>query len=250
VAQQLEKTGMVLARHLKNRDCAAVPGEEDSMHERPSSELTEHDGWSDAPEDEEEERTQVHLSTDVAQDDTVHQAEEDLEEGKAPSTAAGEFVREEIEHVREGKHGARSPKQAIAIGLSKARRAGVPLPAPKKGQTSERTRRAAERELSTSKRKKPSGKRSKAALDALKREPRSTVSKQALAKQARSAAKRRKTSAAATTQSASKKRPAKRAARKATSTKTRGGTTRRASPRKTATAAKRAAPKRRSSTKS
>ena len=76
---------------------------------------------------------------------TVEQAKEDIEEGKSPSTAAGEFVREEMHHIREGKHGARSTKQAIAIGLSKARRAGVPLEPPSKGRTSERTQEAAER---------------------------------------------------------------------------------------------------------
>src|ERR1700746_1712754 len=74
---------------------------------------------------------------------TMQRAKEDLREGKSPSTAAGEFVREEIDHVREGKHGARSPQQAIAIGLSKARRAGIPLPPPGKGKTSERTRKSA-----------------------------------------------------------------------------------------------------------
>src|SRR5438105_8777719 len=74
---------------------------------------------------------------------TVARAKEDLREGKSPTTAAGEFVREEIEHVREGKHGVRSAKQAIAIGLSKARRAGIPLPPPEKGTTSERTRKSA-----------------------------------------------------------------------------------------------------------
>ena len=74
---------------------------------------------------------------------TLERAEEDRRQGKAPSTQAGEFVREEFEHVREGKHGARSPKQAIAIGLSKARRAGVDLPPPERGTTSEQTRRSA-----------------------------------------------------------------------------------------------------------
>src|SRR5258707_10886166 len=69
----------------------------------------------------------------------------DKREGKSASTQAGEFVREEIEEIRAGKHGARSTKQAIAIGLSKARRAGVDLPAPKKGKTSERTRKSAQR---------------------------------------------------------------------------------------------------------
>ncbi len=71
---------------------------------------------------------------------TIQRAKQDLREGKSPTTAAGEFVREEMEHIREGKHGARSPKQAIAIGLSKARRAGVPLKPPGKGQASRRTR--------------------------------------------------------------------------------------------------------------
>ena len=77
----------------------------------------------------------------------IDRARQDAREGKAPSTQAGEFVRREIEHIREGKHGARSPQQAIAIGLSKARRAGVDLPAPKKGRTSARTRAQAERDL-------------------------------------------------------------------------------------------------------
>jgi Family of unknown function (DUF6496) len=76
----------------------------------------------------------------------VERARQAEEEGKAPSTQAGEFVREEIEHIREGKHGARSTKQAIAIGLSKARRAGVKLPPPKRGAVSEGTRRKAQRE--------------------------------------------------------------------------------------------------------
>jgi len=79
---------------------------------------------------------------------TLERARRDLRAGKRPSTAAGEFVREEIEHIRAGKHGARSAKQAIAIGLSKARRAGVPLPPPGPGKTSERTRTAAKRALS------------------------------------------------------------------------------------------------------
>src|ERR1700751_6247617 len=77
---------------------------------------------------------------------TMDRARKDLREGKSPSTAAGEFVREEIEHVREGKHGVRSPKQAIAIGLSEARRAGVPLPPPAKGKTSAETRNKAKRD--------------------------------------------------------------------------------------------------------
>jgi hypothetical protein len=126
---------------------------------------------------------------------TVERAKKDMREGKAPTTAAGEFVREEIEHVRRGKHGARSPKQAIAIGLSKARRAGVPLAPPAKGKTSERTRKQAARDLRKAQAgnatKKPSAKRSRAVKQALKREGRSAASPQALAKQTRSAARMR-----------------------------------------------------------
>src|SRR5665811_200398 len=77
--------------------------------------------------------------------ETLERAREDAREGKSPSTQAGEFIREEIHHIRQGKHGARSPEQAIAIGLSKARRAGVKLPPPQKGKTSEKTRKSAAR---------------------------------------------------------------------------------------------------------
>src|SRR6202008_4311609 len=104
---------------------------------------------------------------------TLERAREDAREGKAPSTQAGEFVREEMEHIREGKHGARSAKQAIAIGLSKARRAGVPLPPPKKGSTSRRTRQQASRDSAKGRRgtSRPSPKRSRAVSRALKKEP-------------------------------------------------------------------------------
>src|SRR6185295_18560299 len=123
---------------------------------------------------------------------TIENAKRDLKQGKSPSTAAGEFVHEEIEHVREGKHGARSAKQAIAIGLSKARRAGVPLPAPEKGQTSESTRRAAKRELATAQGRRSarptSRKRSRATRQALEREPKTAASSAALSRQAKSAA--------------------------------------------------------------
>jgi hypothetical protein len=127
--------------------------------------------------------------------ETIERAKEDKAEGKAPSTQAGEFVREEMDHIREGKHGARSPQQAIAIGLSKARRAGVDLPPPRKGTTSEGTRKRAERDLEkgkTGKQAKPSAKRSRATTKALKREPRSAASKAALSKQAKQAASRRR----------------------------------------------------------
>ncbi|HEX6501884.1 MAG TPA: DNA-binding protein [Terriglobales bacterium] len=126
---------------------------------------------------------------------TLEHAKEDLREGKSPSTAAGEFVREEIEHVREGKHGARSPQQAIAIGLSKARRAGIPLKPPARGKAKESTRKSAERDYRKGKKgkTKPRRKASRAREAALKREPRSTASHKALSQQARQAARRRKT---------------------------------------------------------
>ena len=123
--------------------------------------------------------------------ETLERAKKDKREGKAPSTQAGEFVREEIEHVREGKHGARSAKQAIAIGLSKARRAGVELPPPKKG--SKRVKEQAIRDLRNGKKgtKKKSAKRSRAMREALKDEPRRAASKRALSRQAKKAAKKR-----------------------------------------------------------
>lgn len=124
---------------------------------------------------------------------TIQRARKDKREGKSPSTQAGEFVREEIHHVREGKHGARSTKQAIAIGLSKARRAGVKLPAPKKGEASTETRESAKRALASGRRKtkRPSARRSRAMLRRLKREPHKATTKRALSRFARSAARQR-----------------------------------------------------------
>jgi len=128
---------------------------------------------------------------------TIKRAQKDKREGKAPSTQAGEFVREEMEHIRRGKHGARSTKQAIAIGLSKARRSGVKLAAPEKGEASERTRKQAKRDLAkASSHQKPSAKRSRAVEGALKREGHSAASHAALSKQAKSAARKRKHRAA------------------------------------------------------
>ena len=129
----------------------------------------------------------------MPEQDVIRRARRDAEEGKSPSTQAGEFIREEIEHVREGKHGARSPQQAIAIGLSKARRAGIKLPPPKKGRTSQKVRRQAQRDLSKggSGRRKPSAKRSRATSNALRRESSRSVSHAALSRQARSSARRR-----------------------------------------------------------
>ena len=130
---------------------------------------------------------------------TVKRAKADLRARKRPTTAAGEFVREEMEHIRQGKHGARSTKQAIAIGLSKARRAGVLLQPPSKDRASARTRRGAERalEIGQGKRKprSPSARRRRATTTALRKEPRSTASRSALSRQAKSAARRRRRSA-------------------------------------------------------
>ena len=162
-------------------------------------------------------------------EEALERAKEDEREGKAPSTQAGEFVREEIHHVREGKHGARSPQQAIAIGLSKARRAGVDLPAPSAGKASGEVRKRAKRDLEKGRRgakKKTSAKRSRATSRALKREGRSAASKQSLSKQAHKAAKKR--GATARRQAATKavrtkgKTGLKRAAKKAARTRRAG----------------------------
>jgi len=127
----------------------------------------------------------------MPEEEAVERAREDEREGKSPSTQAGEFVREEMEHIREGEHGARSPEQAIAIGLSKARRAGVKLPPPKRGK--ERTRRQAKRELAKGRgrRRKPSAKRSRATKRALKRKSRRSASKRALSRHAKRVARQR-----------------------------------------------------------
>ena len=125
---------------------------------------------------------------------TKARAEEDLQEGKSPSTAAGEFVHEEIEHVREGKHGARSAKQAIAIGLSKARRAGIPLKPPAEGKTTESTRKSAERAYEkgqSGEAEEPSPRASRAREKVLQGEPRSTVSHRSLSAQSRTASRKR-----------------------------------------------------------
>lgn len=125
---------------------------------------------------------------------TIQRARRDAREGKAPSTQAGEFVREEMDHIREGKHGARSAKQAIAIGLSKARRSGVKLPPPKKGAASSSTRKKAaadSRKGRSASRKAPSPTRSRATTRALKHEGRSAASHAALSRQAHRAARRR-----------------------------------------------------------
>ncbi|MCR4338288.1 MAG: DUF6496 domain-containing protein [Gemmatimonadaceae bacterium] len=161
--------------------------------------------------------------------ETIRRARKDKHEGKAPSTQAGEFVREEIHHVREGKHGARSTKQAIAIGLSKARRSGVRLPPPKKGRVSKETREQAASDAAAGKRpkRKVSRTRATAVRKALKREGRSAASRSALAKQARASARRRPATerSAAARKAVRTKGPAGRsaAAKKAARTRARRG---------------------------
>jgi hypothetical protein len=123
--------------------------------------------------------------------DTLERVKEDQREGKSPSTQAGEFVRQEIDHIREGKHGARNTKQAIAIGLSEARRAGVALPPPpgKKGKAASKTKKTAK--ASAGAKKKPNARRSRASEKALKREGHTAASRGSLSKQARSVARKR-----------------------------------------------------------
>ena len=140
--------------------------------------------------------------------ETIKRARRDKRQGKSPSTQAGEFVHEEIEHVREGKHGARSTKQAIAIGLSKARRAGIRLPQPKGGKTSTKKSAAS---ATRNRGRKPSARRARAVRRALKREARRTVSRKALSRQARAAARRR----SAASRSAAARKAARTRARRA-----------------------------------
>jgi hypothetical protein len=162
---------------------------------------------------------------------TIERAKKAKREGKSPTTQAGEFIREVIHDIRQGKHGARSAKQAIAIGLSKARRAGVDLPPPKKGKTSERTRKSAERAYARGhgapSKQKPSAKRSRAIEHALKREGKSAASHEALSKQAKAAARRRTAGdrSAAAEKAAHTKGPRQRreAAKKASKTKGHAG---------------------------
>jgi Family of unknown function (DUF6496) len=127
---------------------------------------------------------------------TIERARRDRREGKSPSTQAGEFVREEFHHIREGKHGARSPRQAIAIGLSKARRAGIKLPPPSRGRFSGKVRRQAERDYEHGQHGSGhvSRRRSRATLGALKREGRGSASTRAISRQTRAAARRRTSS--------------------------------------------------------
>jgi len=159
---------------------------------------------------------------------TVKRARRDKQEGKAPSTQAGEFVREEIHHVREGKHGARSTQQAIAIGLSKARRAGVDLPPPASDEANPETRKSAEHAYEAgqeSPRHEPSKRRATATRRALQREGHEAASRRSLSQQAHRAASQRTASerSASARKAARTKGPTKRreAARKAARTRER-----------------------------
>jgi hypothetical protein len=156
----------------------------------------------------------------MPEETTLKRARQDKRAGKAPTTQAGEFVREEIHHIREGKHGARSTKQAIAIGLSKARRAGVKLRRPPTGAKAKTKRSAEYASRAAGRHTRPSARRSRAIVGALKREGRGAASRKALARQARSAARRRS--------AASRGAAAKRAAR------TKGPQVRRAAARRAA----------------
>jgi hypothetical protein len=130
----------------------------------------------------------------MPEEEVIERAHKDAEEGKSTSTQAGEFIREEMHHIREGKHGARSPQQAIAIGLSKARRAGVDLKAPKPGKATPQVRKQAEKDLQkgkSSSQRPPSAVRSRATLNALKQEGHSAASPRSLAGHAHRAAQKR-----------------------------------------------------------
>lgn len=158
--------------------------------------------------------------------ETIKRAQRDKQEGKSASTQAGEFVHDEIKRIRKGEHGARSAKQAIAIGLSEARRAGVKVKPPKKGTVSEKTRKQAERETKQGRKRTPvSAKRSRARVRALKRESTDAASPAALSRQAHSAARRRGAAdrSAAARKAAQTKGPRKRsqAAKKAARTRAR-----------------------------
>lgn len=129
----------------------------------------------------------------MPEQEVIDRAKRDNEEGKAPNTQAGEFVREEMHHIREGKHGAANTKQAIAIGLSKARRAGVALPKPSEGSASQRTRKQARRDTEKGEEGNPAPSRTRsiAVSQALKREGHSAASPANLSRQAKSVARKR-----------------------------------------------------------
>jgi hypothetical protein len=143
---------------------------------------------------------------------TTQKAQRDLARGKSPSTAAGEFVREEIDHIREGKHGAKNTKQAIAIGLSKARRAGIGA---KPGPTASAQTKKKAAQDSRRAGKKPNPRRARASMEARKKEPHDTVSRAALSRQAKTSAARRRKAGGSTSPAAVARRAAKTRKRRA-----------------------------------
>lgn len=159
--------------------------------------------------------------------ETIERAREDKRKGRSPSTQAGEFVREEMHHIREGKHGARSAKQVIAIGLSKARRAGVDLPTPGKGKASEKTRHSAKLARRAGKHPghKTNRRRSRAIIRALQREGHQAASRTSLSRQAHRAAGRRTAAerSAAARKAARTKGPTERSAAARKAARTRAG---------------------------
>lgn len=160
--------------------------------------------------------------------EVIRKARQDKRAGKSATTQAGEFVKDQIDNIRKGKHGARSTKQAIAIGLSEARRAGVDLPPPRKGRLKKATRRSAKYAYEVGQGKRTPKRRprvSRAVEKVLKKEPRSTASRSALSKQGKRAASRRTAaSRSATARKASRTKGAKArstAAKKAARTRAR-----------------------------
>jgi hypothetical protein len=168
------------------------------------------------------------MESAMPEKETIEKAKQAKREGKAPTTQAGEFVHEEVKKIRRGEHGARSPEQAIAIGLSKARRAGVDLPPPEKGETRESTRKSAEYAYEAGQGERRTARRprvSRAVEKVLEKEPRRTVSKKALSRHAKKAAAKRAPAerSAAAKKAARTKGPAgrKSAAKKAARTRAR-----------------------------
>src|SRR5215468_2283810 len=196
-------TGETMASRGRGRDCAGS--------NRPPARFIGEYGTVRGPIFAASTPCRVHLTNGVISmptRETIERARKDKRQGKAPSTQAGEFVREEIEKIRHGEHGARSPQQAIAIGLSEARRAGVDLPPPGKGQAKPRTRRSAKYAYEAGQGKRKPRRRprvGRAVKAALRREPTSTASHAALSRQAkRAAAKRGKASRSAAARKAAR----------------------------------------------
>src|SRR5215468_8665140 len=207
-------TGETMASRGRGRDCAGS--------NRPPARFIGEYGTVRGPIFAASTPCRVHLTNGVISmptRETIERARKDKRQGKAPSTQAGEFVREEIEKIRHGEHGARSPQQAIAIGLSEARRAGVDLPPPRKGKAKKKTRRSAAYAYAAGQGKRKTKRQprvSRTVSRVLKREPRSTASRRALSRQGKRTASRRSAAArkaARTKGAAGRSRAARKAAR-------------------------------------